>query len=81
MVSVDQAFTAIENAGFRSLLELLEPRYALPSPHYISDTAGCRQFFLNALQSYSIVKHIHWIDLNHFNVLEVRIVQLYYLGK
>ncbi len=36
-------------------------------------------FFLNALQSYSVVKHIQWIDLNNFNVLEVCSVQLYYL--
>ncbi len=38
-------------------------------------------FFLNALQSYSIFKHIHWIDFNNFNVLGVCTVQLYYLGK
>ncbi len=42
---------------------------------------GCRHFFLNALQSYSIVKHIHWIDFNNFNVVEVCTVQLNYLGK
>ncbi len=33
-------------------------------------------FFLNALQSYSVVKHLHGIDLNNFNVLEVCTVQL-----
>ncbi len=32
--------------------------------------------FLNALQSYSVVKHIQWIDLNNFNVLEVCTVQV-----
>ncbi len=37
-------------------------------------------FFLNALQSYSVIKHIHRIDFNNFNVLEVCTVQ-HYLGK
>jgi len=35
----DQPIAVVENTGFRRLLELLEPRYALPSRHYISDTA------------------------------------------
>ncbi len=38
-------------------------------------------FFLNTLQSYSVVKHIHWMDINNFSVVEVCPVQLYYLGK
>ena len=38
-------------------------------------------FFLDALQSYSFVKHIHWIDFNNFNIVEVCTVQLYYQGK
>lgn len=31
-------------------------------------------------ESYSIIKHIHWIDFNNFNVLEVCTMELYSLG-
>lgn len=35
----DQPISVVENTGFRRLLEHLEPRYVLPSRHYISETA------------------------------------------
>ncbi len=38
-------------------------------------------FFFNALQSYSVLKDVHWVDFNNFNVLEVCTMQLYFLGK
>lgn len=38
-------------------------------------------FFLNALESYIIVNHIHWIDLKKTCVFKVCTLQLYYLGK
>jgi len=33
----DQPLSAVENAGFRHLLGILEPRYEIPSRHYITD--------------------------------------------
>lgn len=38
-------------------------------------------FFLDVLQSYSVVKHIYPIIFNNFNVFQACTVQLYYLGK
>ncbi|XP_070847165.1 zinc finger BED domain-containing protein 4-like [Chaetodon trifascialis] len=34
----DQPLSVVENSGFRKLLSVLEPRYAIPSRHYITDT-------------------------------------------
>ena len=31
----------------------------------------CGSISLNVLQTYSVVKHIHWIDFNNFKVFEV----------
>ncbi|XP_073694469.1 zinc finger BED domain-containing protein 4-like [Garra rufa] len=48
----DQPFSIVEDWGFRRLIELIEPRYSLPSPRYFSDV------FLPAL--YEVVAtHIH----------------------
>ncbi|KAJ8271074.1 hypothetical protein GJAV_G00122450 [Gymnothorax javanicus] len=35
----DQPISVVENTGFRRLLEFLEPRYELPSRHFITSTA------------------------------------------
>lgn len=35
----DQPFQVVENEGFRSLMEHLQPRYSLPSRRYLSETA------------------------------------------
>ncbi|XP_070410531.1 zinc finger BED domain-containing protein 4-like [Nothobranchius furzeri] len=35
----DQPLSVVENEGFRSLIEHLEPRYSLPSRTYLSETA------------------------------------------
>lgn len=35
----DQPISVVENVGFRRLMDYLEPKYELPSRHYISDTA------------------------------------------
>ncbi len=37
--------------------------------------------FFHALQSYSIVKHMHWIDFSNVGVLKACTEQLHYLGK
>lgn len=34
----DQPIAVLGNTGFHRLMELLKPRYALPSRHYISDS-------------------------------------------
>ncbi|KAF7652659.1 hypothetical protein LDENG_00093010, partial [Lucifuga dentata] len=35
----DQPLSVVENVGFRPLIEHLEPRYTLPTQHFISKTA------------------------------------------
>lgn len=35
----DQPLSVVENVGFRSLIEYLQPRYSLPSRRYLSETA------------------------------------------
>ncbi|XP_076844397.1 zinc finger BED domain-containing protein 4-like [Brachyhypopomus gauderio] len=35
----DQPLSVVENEGFRSLIEYLQPRYSLPSRRYLSETA------------------------------------------
>ncbi|KAG9261302.1 zinc finger BED domain-containing protein 4-like [Astyanax mexicanus] len=35
----DQPLSVVENEGFRSLMEYLQPRYSLPSRRYLSETA------------------------------------------
>lgn len=35
----DQPLSVVDNGGFRDLMEYIEPRYDIPSRHYMCDTA------------------------------------------